>query len=122
MTISKKNKGTRIFTYQMPEDSEFISLKELYDQNGADYIYVLTGMYLSDKGKFGTQPVLLIPTHFVNAPKHLTETVKEILQDDEVVKQINDGNAGFKVQKYIDKNFGKECYSVEFVDLYDDIF
>lgn len=122
MTISKLNKGQRIFDYQMPENAEFISLKDLYEQNGTDYTYVLTGMYISTKGKFGEQPVLLTPTNFVNAPKHLVDTVKDIVSDEEIVKQINSGNAGFKIQKYTDKNFGKECYSVEFVDLYDHLF
>lgn len=122
MSISSLNKGKRIFTYQMPEDAEFISLKELFDENGADKIYVLVGMYLSDKGNFGTQPILLTPTHFVNAPKHLVDVVKDIVADETIVEQINAGNAGFKIQKYIDKKYKKECYSVEFVDLFDDLF
>lgn len=122
MTISKMNKGQRLFTFEMPEGAEFKSLKDLYTENGADYTYILTGCYINTKGKFGDQPVLMTPYFFVNAPSHLVDTVKDIMEDDETVQQINDGDAGFVIETYKDKLHGNLCYSVRFVDLFDDLF
>lgn len=121
MGIEKFNKGERKFKYEMPEGAQFTNLKELYEHYGADYVHVLTGMYVSSKGKFGEQPVLLTVNNYVNAPKHLLESVKEILDDSFIIEQINNGNAGFYIKKYIDKKYNKECYGVQFVDLYDSI-
>lgn len=122
MTISKMNKGQKLFNFQMPEGAEFKSLKDLYEQFGAEYIHVLTGCYISTKGNFGEQPVLLTPNYFVNAPKHLLDTVKDIMSDEDIIKQINGTNAGFVIETYKDKTHNRTCYSVRFVDLYDDLF
>ncbi len=114
---SKYNKGAR-FTFQT-DTSNFVfrSLEELYKE-GADKRFVrVRGMYINRKGNFGDSPVVLHDRFFVNLPQHLTGTVQEMLQDDDLIAAINAGCVGFKVYKYQDSKFHKDCYSVEWVDV-----
>lgn len=119
--VSKYNKGERKFKYQMPEDADFKNLKDLYTENGKDYVYPLMGMYISTKGYFGEQAIALCPKYFVNLPKHMNDTVKEMLDDEELISTINNGNVFFRIVEYVPKNYDKKCYSIHFDELEDRI-
>lgn len=114
--VSKYNKGERKFKYQMPEEAGFKNLKDLYNENGEEYVYPLMGLYINSKGYYGDQAVALCPDYFVNLPKHMTETVREMIQDDELVQAINSNNVFFKIEEYKPKNYDKKCYSVHFLE------
>ena len=96
------------------------------DTTGYDYlklseldrgkVYQLKGFFISTKGSYGPSPVAIIEGHFVNLPQHTLSVVQDMLTDDEAIKWIKDGLAGFKVRPYTDSN-GKERLSVEWVDL-----
>lgn len=116
MAISNFNRNTtRIFTKQPTDGAPYVKLESLYKSNGPDKIYDLCGMYVSTAGRYGNHPVLFTDKAYINAPQHMLQTVQDIMQTPEVVQQINDGTAGFKIYEY--QSNGKTCYSVEFVDI-----
>ena len=104
MIASKYNKGAR-FDYKMPEGAGYKNLSEI----------PIRGLYINQKSQYGDAPVAMIDGSFVNLPKHLTDTVKDMLHDDEFIAAVNAGKVGFKVYSY--ENNGKTCYSVNWVDL-----
>jgi len=111
--LSKFNKGQR-FTYQAPQGTEWYKLSDLVDNNTLEAVYPVKALYVNHKSKYGDEPVIVSSGALINAPQHLLSTVEEMLNDDEVVKYINDGNVSFKVYEYESKN-GKG-YSVRWID------
>ena len=45
------------------------------------------------------------------------EDCKSILQDKTAIADINRGVVGFKIYKYVQKKYNRECYSIEWVDV-----
>lgn len=114
--MNRFNSG-RKFTFEATSDMPFKSLEELYAKNGPDTIYPLRALYINTRSKYGDAPVAITDEAFVNLPKHLLDTVSEMINDREVVRYINDGYAGFKVVTYVPRNYpDKIAYSVEWID------
>ena len=98
----------------------FYSLKNLYDSNKPDTVYRVLALFINDRGRYGDQPLALTPHYYVNLPVHLLDDVMKMIRDQEIVDQINKGQAGFKIRTYSNRN-GGTSYSVEWVDLPDDL-
>lgn len=111
--LSKYNKG-RKFDYDAPKDSMWVKLEDLVEKDGEGTVYPLNAMYINNKSKFGDEPVLISGSYLINAPRHLLETVQDMMNDDEVVKYINDGNVSFAIYGYEGKN--GSGYSVKWID------
>lgn len=111
---SKYNKGLG-FTRKAVENAIYTNLKELFAKYGEKKMYVVQALYINTKGKFGDSPVALVNGNLVNLPSHLTETVKEMLKDEELIQVINDDKFGFTIYHY--ETNGKQGYSVNWVDI-----
>ena len=113
MIAGKYNRGNK-FTFQMPENAPYKSLKDFPEGS----TIVLRGLYFNTKGNYGQEPVALTDNAYVNLPKHLSDDVTDMMADDEFITAVNDGKVGFKIRTYQDTKYGKgTCYSVEWVDL-----
>ena len=120
---NKYNKSGNRFNYQIPEGSEpvFVKASELFEtipQNESGV--VIRSMYINSKGKFGAHGVLVAsePAISIDCPNHMTDTIKTMIADDEVVEAVNAGKLGVKAYKYDTKN--ASCgfaYGLEFVDM-----
>lgn len=116
MKITEKyNRGGRRFTYQMPEGASFYKLEEVYRNTQIVKPCICNGFYISTKGQYGEQPVVLSDGFFVNLPKHWVETIKEMLNDEEVIKAVNNNKVYFDIEKY--QKDGKDLYSIIWIDL-----
>lgn len=118
MKFSEKyNKGSRVFDIET-KDFVFVKLEELFAID-KDADHKIDGLYINDGGKYKAHPVAIVAESamLVDLPSHMTETVNDILADAESINLIKKGCVGFKVRQYTDKNYGKTCYSVEWVDL-----
>lgn len=113
---SKYNHGTR-FTYIMPENCGFRSLGSLIEDNGPGCVYTVRGMYVNHKSKYGDAPVVLIDDAFINLPKYLLDTCKQMLLDDEFIEAVNHEKVGFQIYTYTNKNSNALLYSVHWIDL-----
>lgn len=114
MSITKYNKSQPKYSYNFDKDMKYYNLEELM-KGEPRKVHTLKGLLINTKGKYGDSPVAVIEGAFINLPTHLLETVKEMIADTEVTKQINDNKAGFEVYKYVKGN--NEYYSVDWMDL-----
>jgi hypothetical protein len=123
MGIAKKyNKQGNRFDYQIPEgnDHAFIKTSELFNlpQNSAGV--VVRSMYINSKGKYGDHGVIICsdPAILIDCPNHMTETIRDIIKDDEAVEQVNAGKLGVRAYEYATKNAASgKAYGLEFIDL-----
>ena len=111
---TKFNKGNK-FTFKPADDAQYVSLEELFNKN-PEQIHDVKALYINTKSKFGDAPCVAIdPVIIVNLPKHLLETVKEMINDNECVDAINNNEVKFKIYSYKDSNFNKTCYGVKWL-------
>lgn len=120
MSIVKFN-HTSPFTFKAGDNFEYYSLRQLYENNGADSVYRVLALFINDRGSYGDQPLALTPHYYVNLPQHLLDDVMKIMHDQDAIDQINAGRAGFKIRTYTSNKYKKNCYSIEWVDLNDDL-
>lgn len=115
--FSKLNKR-KIFNIDTT-DFEYKSLKDLYLETNMDedLIHPIRGLYINTRNKFGDAPILATEDCYINLPEHLLLEVKSIIDDEELVSSINNGEAGFKIRKYKPRNYDKECFTIEWADL-----
>lgn len=116
MSFSKKYSKAKKFDI-VTNGFEYLSLHDLFTQNGEAAIYPLRGIYINTKGKYDDSPVFATDSYFVNIPSHMTETAKEILADEEAIKDINGGKVAFKIYTYVSQRFNKECFGIDFLDV-----
>ena len=116
--MSKYNKGGVTFEIDI-KDFHFATLEELWNANGNKMIYGVNGLYINKKSSFGEHPVAIVASEemLVDLPSHMTDDVKEILKDQEVIEAIKAGKVGFVIQQYEQKQYKKICYGIMWEDL-----
>lgn len=114
MSIASKYNKNHKFDFTIPKDFKYKSLHDLYNNHGENYTHLVMSMYISNKGKFGDSSVIATPYELVNLPKHLNDTVKTMLNDDECITAINSHKLGFKIYTYDVGN--NVYYSINWVD------
>lgn len=94
---------------------EFKSLKDLYFENGSGKEYEVRGVY-TYSSKYGESCFIKSDGYNIQLPNHLTETVKQIRDDEESVNQINSGDVVVTIYSYglPDKYPNKTFYSISF--------
>lgn len=96
---------------------KYIGLKELFDTDPTAQHKVL-GFFVNSKGKYGPEPNAIIDNKLiVNLPRHLLETVKELLDDDKYIDYIKQGHVAFTVYQYHSNKYGKDAFSVTWLDI-----
>ena len=115
MSITKFNSKGNSFIYRAPEGTPYKKLKDLYDKKHPDNFWVILGAFVHN-GQYGENAVLVTKDCYVNLPDHMVQKVKDLLNDDEVIEQINAGAAGFKIYEYENAK-GNKSFSVTFCDV-----
>lgn len=118
MSILKFNKNSQFVNLPKEGDFAFCKISELK----TDVNFTLLGFILNTKGNYGDQYIAYIGTEEGNyafsVPEHKFETIKELLEDEESVEEINTGKAGVVTYTYKYKDAKKEektGYSFNFV-------
>lgn len=112
MSLQKYNKKG-VFDYD-PTNVPYTTLGQLFTQYGAQQKYQICAAWLHTSREYGESPVFALSDVLVNVPKHLTETVREILKDSDAVEEIKAGRGWFSIYEY--ESHGKQCYSINFCD------
>ena len=124
--LSKYNKGS-LFSFKLdPEmEMEFIKLGELDLKKR----YVVLMLYINTKGQYKDHPVAVTYPEgdadalmMVDLPEHLTETVREMIVDQEIAELANNNKLAFEIRTYEyesgeKKKVKKTGYSVQWVEL-----
>lgn len=95
------------------KDREYIKLSELVEKYGMKKEYIVRALFTNKESKFGEQGVIVTDDYNVNLPNHLTELIKEMRQDEDVVNIINAGEVQFTIYEYENKK-GQKGYSINF--------
>lgn len=112
---NKHNTKPSPFTFKTPEMHPFVKPLDLVEQNGIDKVYTLRAMYVNKGGQFGDEPVLVTDDFILNAPHHMVEKVRAIIDDAESTQLVNASEVGFKLYEYQNK-FGQQ-FGVTWVDV-----
>ena len=114
---NKYNTGQSVgtFNFQIPDSHGWVRLGDLYENSDKDTVYIIMSYFINTKGKFGDSPVIATPDYLVNIPAHMTDTMKDMLNDPDVYDAINNARLGFKIYSY-ENSYGTN-YSITFVDL-----
>lgn len=119
-SFSKKFNTRKIFNIDT-EGFEYASLEHLYQKDAENedgpQVYVVRGLYINKKSLYDASPVAALDDCYVNLPAHLTEVCQEMINDPVAVVAINNGHCGFRIEKYHQKKYNRDCYSIEWVDL-----
>ena len=118
MSIAKLNNDYVKFTHETKDNMEYKTLEMLFNENGSDEnkVYTVWGAYINE-GKYGKQGLLVTDDCYVNLPKHLTDDVENIRADENIINQINKGQAGFTIYHYYSRKYNKDCFSLNWVDI-----
>ena len=116
MGISKFNKSELLFK-DNERFEDFLTLEELFKENGIDEQYLVKGVY-SYKSTYGEGCFIKSAGFNISLPSHLLETVKEIREDEESIKAINERKVYVGIYSYTlpDKYPNKVFYSVNFFE------
>lgn len=120
-SFAKKFNKERLFNINT-EGFDYCTLEELFNENGADTVYQVHGIYINNKSIFDPAPVIALADRYVNFPSFKAEECEEILHDPKAVIAINQGTVGFKIYSYEQKRYHKTCYSIEWLDVNPDDF
>lgn len=101
-------------------DFEYLKLKDLYERDGEGEVYTIRGIYIGTKSEFADEsPLLAIDGCYVNLPQHQLIDIKDMLNSRQAINCINNGGAGFTIEKYTKKLKSgaiKVCYKAHWVD------
>ena len=97
------------------KDFKWVDLKTLFNTD-PDKQYTLLGLFVKGS-KFGKEPDAIINGFKVNLPRHLLDTVNDMLDDNQVIEAIKAGKVGFKIYSYHSNVYNKDAYSVTWLDL-----
>lgn len=112
---TKFNKSGNKFTFKQGGDVNYLSLDDLYNRS-ENKIYPVKALYINKKSMFGDSPCVVINEDTtVNLPKHLLDTVIDMINDEECVNAINNNEVKFEIYSYKDSTFNKTCYSVSWL-------
>lgn len=94
---------------------KWVNLETLFNTD-PNKTYTLLGLFTKGS-KFGKEPDAIIQGYKVNLPRHLLDTVEDMLDDNQVIEAIKAGKVGFKVYSYHSNTYNKDAYSVTWLDL-----
>lgn len=114
---NRHSKGSR-FTWKVPDEkaNDKANFHKLKDYPEGTEIRIMS-MYINSKGKYQPHPVFISSDNeFIDIPSGNTDEVKQIMENDEDVADINAGKVGIKIESYTSKQYGDQV-GFKWVDL-----
>lgn len=111
----KYNKKVNKYTFKC-DTPVYTKLEKLYNENGADKVYVLRALYLADKGEIPHPVAVTDPNLYIDLPAHMMDQVKEMRADSVLTDLINKKCVAFKIYTYESKKRKGECYAIDLLD------
>lgn len=120
MGISNLNKGKRFAFQYDSKGISYYNLNKVVELFGLSKTFILRAAHINRGGKYGATATFIVSdndTVFgINAPSHMVGSVEDILNNNDYIDQIDNGNAGVKVYAYTDRD-GATRYSLEYIDI-----
>ena len=102
------------FDFDNNKTREFTNLQKL-NELFPKQTFLIHAMFINKKSRYGDSPVLVLDDFTVNLPQHLTDTVKAMIQDFELVTAVNKRQIGFTIYTY--QGTHGIGYSINWVEL-----
>lgn len=108
MSVAKYNKGL-LFNVET-KGFKFYKLKDIYQNDSVKYY--IKGLVIFNT-QYGDSANAILEDKFVNLPNHMVMTVREMLNDDELIQNIKADKVGFTIRQYEDVKHGAgKCYGI----------
>ena len=117
--LNKYNKSEKKFNAVIGDNVNYLSLNDLVVSHKNTDVFKIDGLYINTKSKFGERPIVLTGNYLVNLPQHLTDTVKQMINDSDLVQMVNNGQVGFSFYAYQGKD-GRIYNSINWVEIKQD--
>lgn len=116
MSFLDKFNDKQRFDFETPDEFEYRTLSDLVTKYGIEAQHQVKALFINTKGKFGDSAVGVTDKELVNLPHYLTDTVKKMIDDEELVQMVNDGKVGFTIREYTSKQYGKN-FTIDWVQI-----
>lgn len=125
MGIVSKFNHSNPFSNIVTDGFNYVDLTDI-ESHSQGKPYVIHGMYVQNKGKFGPEPVAINKDDkvLINLPHFLVDDVKEMLADQEVIDAIKANKVGIQVTHFTNAYSKRDANgnlipfcSVEWIDL-----
>lgn len=113
MSLLNKYNKAPLFDFEEKE-REFMSLKDLAKKFGLKKQHVIQALFINNKSRFGDSPIIVTDAYNINAPHHLLDVVKDMMNDTQLVEAINKRRIGFELYTY--KNEYGENLSIKWIE------
>ena len=97
------------------KDYPYVTMNELAEKHPDD-IWTVRGVYINNKSKYGPAPCLISDGLVLNLPRHMLQTVEEILKDAQDIADIKAGRVLFRLRPYQLDGDSRTFYSIEWLD------
>lgn len=112
--LNKYNTNVNRFDFVAKEGVEYKKLSELFESGIKEV--PIRSLFINTKGRFGDSPVACSDEFNVNLPNHLLDSVRLMIEDEEIINLANSGGLGIQIYEYESKKWGKN-YSANFIEL-----
>lgn len=121
MSFASKHNKEKLFNVDTT-DMEYMSMGEAFNKYGKNAVYVVGALYINTKGKYDDAPVAAVGADngewfMLNLPAHMTDECRDILNDSDDIADINAGKVGLKLYPYHSKQYNRDCFSANWVDM-----
>lgn len=104
------------FDRMTDKEREFKKISDLIAENGnEDVTYKVDGCYINTKGNFGDSGVIVCGDINIDISPACTDSVKKILDSEELIDLINAGKMFVRPYSYHSKKYNKDCFNVEYL-------
>ncbi len=75
------------------------------------------GVFITSDNGYGEGACAILDDSILNMPARFVPIVRDILDDQEAIAEINEGRAGIKVSTFISKKYKRTGYDIEFLEM-----
>lgn len=96
-------------------DTTNFNYKKLSEFDSGSVIKIRGFFLIKDNLNGGLQAIGITDNCYINLPKHKEEVIESILNDDEAIEGIKNGECFIKVYTYKSKTYNKDCVDFNFL-------
>lgn len=92
-----------------------LKFKDIAELDGC--MVKVKGMFIKRDETYGNQPVIVTEEGLYSISRRYVDTVKTILENQEMVKAVNEGAVAVRVKKGYSDKYKKDTYYITFCDV-----
>lgn len=77
----------------------------------------IKGFFITPDSGYGEGAIVILKEELLSIPQRYVQQIKDMLNDEEVVEAVKNGQCGIIITEFESKKFKKTGYDVEFVEM-----